>query len=242
MVLIRLAAILVFVSMATIFKANIAFASFTSTYASSVSGVTIPNAHVVSQHPGSLVIRGRTPTSEGIDQLLAKGVSRVLIFKKPSGGEVTKEIAELKRKGIRNQDILHLEMPWKDITDFRSTCEMTLQSLRFLEESVKTRKSVFFHCTAGEDRTGYLAALWGLWNGTFRDVNKAIQEEMCNRGYESGNANKPDFVSQAVRESLSPAFVKMVKLLSDARLRGQNLAQIKCPRDIEIQTKIPACR
>ncbi len=239
MELIRLTTIIVAISFVTVFKAQ---ANLSSPYTSSVSGLTIPNAHIVTEHSRSFVIRGQAPGVSGIDQLLSMGVERVLIFKNDTKGEVQKEIVELKRKGLSDQDILHISMPWKEARDFQSLCEMTLESMKFLEESVRTRRSVFFHCTMGEDRTGYLSGLWSLWSGEIKDVNQAFREEMCAKGYEAGNLNKPHFVASAVRETLTPTFVKMVQLLGEARMKGLKLNQIRCPKEIQMQRSAPKCR
>lgn len=212
-----------------------------SPFSSTVTGLSIPNSHIVSQHSGGRIIRGQAPKNYEIDELVSLGVDRVLIFKNETKNEVTTEISQLKVKGFRSSDILHVDMPWKDISDFQNVCEMTIDSLEFLEESVRSRKTTFFHCTVGEDRTGYLAGLWGLWNGEFRSVNEAFSDEMCQRGYESGDRKKPYAVVKAVRAHLTPAFLKMVKLLSEARQKGLFLRQIKCPRDVTIKSQIPTC-
>lgn len=239
MELIRLTAIFVLISTITGAAAQ---AALTSPFSSTVSGLTIPNSHIVSLHPGGAVIRGQAPEVFGIDELKAIGVQRVLIFKMETQGEVTKEMTDLKKKGFNPKNILQVDMPWKDITNFQDVCEMTLKSMQFLEESARSRRSVYFHCTVGEDRTGYLAGLWGLWSGQYKNVNKAFNEEMCARGYEAGDHKKPYVVVKAVRDYLTPTFVKMVQLLSDARNQGQNLYQIKCPRNIPLKTTPPTCR
>jgi hypothetical protein len=229
--------------LALVFLVNFqAGASLNSPFSSTVPGLSIPNSHFVSTHNGGMVVRGQAPGDLGLDELLSLGIDRVLIFKNQTQNEVTQEISTLKKKGVLARDILQVDMPWKNITDFQEVCEMTLESLVFIEDTVKSQRSVYFHCTVGEDRTGYLAGLWGLWSGEFRDVRKAFREEMCNRGYEAGDAKKPYAVVKAVRNHLTPAFVKMVQLLSDSRKIGLHLRQIHCPRDIQISVTLPVCR
>ncbi len=223
---------------------TVAKAHLTSPFASTVTGVTIPNAHLVGDYSRgqSFVLRGMAPKQFQIDELIDVGIHRVLIFKSETKDEVVKEIAELKSKGFKTKDIMHAPMPWKDITNFQDVCEMTLESMIFIEESTRQKKNVYFHCTVGEDRTGYLAGLWGLWSGHFSDVNKAFREEMCDRGYESGNPKKPYVVAKAVRDNLTPTFIKMVTLLAESRRAGLNLKQIKCPRDIPVSRVQLSCR
>ena len=218
-----------------------AHAELSSPFSSTVSGLTIPNSHIVSRQTGSLVVRGQAPKPEEMDQLKKLGVQRVLIFKNEIKGEVAKEISDLKMKGYHQQDVRQVNMPWKDITSFQDACEMTLESLQFIEDSAVTRRSVYFHCSVGEDRTGYLAGLWGLWSGEYRDVNRAFRDEMCARGYEAGDYRKPMNVVQAVRQNLTPTFVKMVQILSDARKRGLQLKQIRCPKEVELKFQLPRC-
>ena len=238
MELIRLTTIFVMLSLVCSLEVR---ANLSSPFSSTVSGLTIPNSHIVSSHSGAQVIRGQAPQLAEIDQLLSIGVERIIIFKNQTQGEVTKELSDLKKKGFRANDILQVDMPWKDIGNFQDVCEMTLQSLQFIEESAQTKRTVYFHCTVGEDRTGYLAGLWGLWNGNYRTTNQAFEQEMCNHGYEAGDHKKPYVVVKAVRENLTPTFLKMVDLLAEARRSGKNLRQIKCPREIQQSKAIPTC-
>lgn len=235
---------LIRLSMFIVMFSSWAQANLSSPFASTVTGVTIPNAHLVGDYRNghSFILRGMAPKLFQIDELIDIGIQRVLIFKSETKDEVTKEIAELKSKGFKAKDIKHVQMPWKDISNFQDVCEMTLESMLFIEESVKAKKNVYFHCTVGEDRTGYLAGLWGLWSGHFSDVNQAFREEMCARGYESGNHKKPYVVATAVRDNLTPAFMKMVSLLASSRRAGLNLNQIKCPKDVQVSRARLVCR
>lgn len=226
----------------TFSSAAFTFASLQSPFSSSLRNLSIRNSHIVTTHgSNTFVVRGQAPNWNQIDELVDFGIERVLIFKTDTKGEVAKEIAELKKRGYRSQDILHMEMPWKDIESFQEVCEMTIESLKFIEESIRQKRSVFFHCTVGEDRTGYLAALWGLWVGEYQSVNEAFHDEMCARGYERGNPKKPWHVAQKVRESVTPQFLKMVELLKRARLHGTSLSKVKCPTDLQVRAAIPKC-
>lgn len=201
---------------------------------SSVRGVSIRNAHKIYKYGNAEVYRGQAPKQKEFESLFNLGIRRFVIYKNDTLGEVAKEIAYLKSQGVNDKDILHLEMPWKDDAGFQNTCQMTLQALRFIEDSMRKQQSVYFHCTMGEDRTGMLAGLWGLWVGTYPTVDKAFREEMCARGYEGGNPKKPYMVLKLVREALTPNFFKMVELLAQARQEGKNLTHISCPTDVTL--------
>lgn len=220
----------------TIFCATGAKAELESHFNSSIPGVTIRNAHKVYQSGRAELFRGQAPKQKEVPSLLQLGVKRFLIFKNDTRGEVTKEINFLISKGVRPSNILHLEMKWNDEQGFQNACEMTLQALQFLEDSIRNQESAYFHCTMGEDRTGYLAGLWGLWAGTFRSSQQAFTHEMCARGYEYGNPQKPFFIIKDVREGLTPTWLKMVELLKQARLQGRSLKTIACPNDVPLQT------
>jgi protein tyrosine/serine phosphatase len=72
-------------------------------------------------------------------------------------------------------------------------------------------RSLFVHCTVGEDRTGYIAALYKIaFKGL--DTKTAFRDEMCARGYAEGDPEKPAKVSQIVHETLTPLFLKMSDL------------------------------
>lgn len=178
-------------------------------------------------------------TDRQIQELSHLGIQRVLIFKADTRGEVPKQMRALSNAGFKTSNVKHIAFPWKDLHDFRSACLMTMEALQFLEESVQAGQGVFFHCTVGEDRTGYLAGLWGLWNQTYEDVNSAFAQEMCARGYEAGNPNKPyRQVVAKIRETLTPTYLKMAKLLTTARQHGQRLDRSLC--DHEPTLNVPA--
>lgn len=205
-----------------------------SHFRSSVPGLTIRNTHRIYKSGSAEVYRGQAPKQKEFDSLFRLGVRRFVIFKNDTRGEVAKEIDYLTSRGVKGSDILHVPMKWKDDSGFQSACEMTLRALQFIEESILKQQSVYFHCTMGEDRTGMLAGLWGLWVGTYPTVNQAFRDEMCARGYEGGNPKKPYMILNQVRGALTPNFFKMVEVLSQARLQGKSLKQVTCPRDVRL--------
>ncbi|WP_295903144.1 tyrosine-protein phosphatase [uncultured Bdellovibrio sp.] len=205
-----------------------------------VEGSSISNAHIIYDSGEAQVIRGKAPANpKQMQELINLGVTEFLIFKNDTKGEVLKEQEALQKLGISPRSITHVSFPWKDLHDFKSACTMTIQALRTIEQAVQKNKSLYFHCTVGEDRTGYLAGLWGLWAGTYSSVPESVEKELCARGYEAGNPGKPyrDVVLK-IRETLTPTYLKMVMVLSEARLRGQALSESLCESEPQLKVAI----
>lgn len=195
--------------------------ALSSPFASEVPGLTIPNSHSVSTPAfrENLVLRGQQPNRQQIQELAALGIRRVLIFKNDVKNEVAKEIQWLKEEGISGRQVLQVPFPWKDLHDFKAACEMTVEALNFLKASVENNEPVYFHCTVGEDRTGYLAGLYRVWNSSL-SVEEIFHDELCEKGYEAGNPRKPfRQVVSKIRETLTPTFLRMAKILRDHRDR-----------------------
>ncbi len=180
----------------------------------SVAGVSVPNTHWVDDDEA--LLRGMEPrTPAQFEELRAAGVQRVLIFKNTTGDDDVGE--EIAAWDLPEGDVLHVPFQWKDLQGFQGPCEQTLEALRFLRESVASGKTAFFHCTVGEDRTGYLAALHGmLFEGAPPDA--AFEQDMCERGYASGNPQKPGFVLGKLDEGLTPLFRSMAFLVDQGVL------------------------
>lgn len=185
-----------------------------SPFDSSAEGVSTPNAHWVD---GAMtVLRGMEPrTPEEFAELKAAGIARVLIFKNVTGkDDVAKEIAGW---ALPSKDVLHVPFAWKDLPGFQAPCEQTVQALRFIQASAKAKKKVFFHCTVGEDRTGYLAALHAmLFEGA--SERAAFDQDMCEHGYAEGNPQKPGFVTGKLEEGLTPLYRSMAFLVATKKL------------------------
>src|SRR6185503_18904985 len=113
-------------------------------------------------------------------ELRAAGIEKVVIFKNPTGkDDVAKEIAAWK---LPSDGVLHVPFQWKDFSGFSDPCKQTLDALRFIRKSEAEHRKVFFHCTVGEDRTGYLAAMHGLlFEGV--ESRSAFDQDMCEHGY-----------------------------------------------------------
>lgn len=203
-------------------------------------GVSISNAHIVYASEGSTIVRGKTPDNQKqFQELLDLGVTEFLIFKIDVKGEVVKETQLLQKMGIASSSITHISFPWKDLHDFQGSCRMTIQALRTIEAAVENNKSLYFHCSVGEDRTGYLAGLWGLWAGTYSSTLDSVKKELCARGYEAGNPQKPyRNVVLKIRETLTPTYLKMAMLLGEAKTRGQGLDESLCDNEPQIKVNI----
>lgn len=186
------------------------FAGMTSSMPSTFLETGIPNSHLLSEN----VIRGIAPRSQkDIHRLLALGVEKFLMFKIDTNGDIAREIEILSSLGISQKNMLHLEFPWKDITDYVPVCEMTVEALNMIKAADTKNQKIYFHCTVGEDRTGYLAGLYKLYRGDNETVKDIFEGEMCDRGYEAGNPNKIFTVVKKVRETLTPAFLGMAQMI-----------------------------
>lgn len=205
-----------------------------------VQGLSIPNSHVVTQTESQLVVRGRAPNEKQMRELLDLGVRQFVIFKNDVRGEVQKEISDLQKLGVPATNITSIPFPWKDIHNFQEACEMTITALQTIQTASDNDESIFFHCTAGEDRTGYLASLWSLWSGAHTSAKESFQQEMCARGYEAGNPNKPyQAVVAKIRETLTPTYLKMLVVLKEARQNNQELDLSLCQREPRLPAHLP---
>jgi len=191
-------------------------AELTSPFPSCVKGTVIPNSHTLDED--GLVLRGMAPRSEAdVLSLNEVGVERILIFKNQTKTEVDQEIAQLLSQGWRPNQIKQIPFLWKDHPDFTSACQQTLAAMAWIEKARLAGHKVFFHCTVGEDRTGYLAGLLKFWwdQGTLEEL---FEKQLCWNGYEAGNPQKPlNQVVLKIRRSLTPLWVKVAFLLSTAK-------------------------
>jgi len=108
---------------------------------------------------------------------------------------------------------------------------MTVRSLKQLKAWQSAGKTAFFHCTVGEDRTGYLAGLYRLLTeqSTPADI---FQQEMCERGYSAGNPQKPQIaVVNEVDNDLTPLYAKMAFKIANGELSATSLDENVCTTD-----------
>lgn len=169
-----------------------------------VPGLTIPNAFQVDRE--GQIFRGREPRKL-VSELPGIGITDVLIFKNEIKDEVQKEILALKEAGVKTY---HIPFLWKDFTSMQAACEQVVDALSILKKVKQKNGKIFFHCTAGEDRTGMLAGLY-LMIEEKQSADNVFQHEMCARGYSNGNKHKPWMVTGAIQKELTPLFLSLVE-------------------------------
>jgi hypothetical protein len=190
---------------------------------SKVPGLQIGNAYIVLQGQG-LLVRGSAPVHAG-KQLKTYGITDVLIFKNQTGGEINAEMADLKTAGFAPKSVVQIPYQWKILPSFQAACEQLIDALTLLDTVYRTKgRKAFFHCTVGEDRTGMLAGLIRLLEKG-EAVAQVFQQELCARGYEAGDPNKPDGVNQIIRQILTPMYVKMGGLIRAGKIKSGALSK-----------------
>lgn len=200
-----------------------------SPFASSVDGVGIFNAHEVAPR----VYRSMKPfRDDDFTDLQGLGVDAVLIFKRPTAShEVDDEVAALAPLGVPAAQVVNVAFPWKDFTNFADPCRMTVRSLRQLRDWNASGKTALFHCTVGEDRTGYLAGLYRLL-GEQTTARAVFDQELCEHGYSAGNPQKPYAgVVAEIDADLTPLFLKMAFKISTGELGASSLDDSVCDAD-----------
>jgi hypothetical protein len=128
----------------------------------------------------------------------------------------------------RRVRVHQISFPWRGFTDLELACRQVVQGLRLIQEVASNRRrTLFFHCTVGEDRTGMLAGLSRmLEQGWSR--RRAFQREMCARGYEAGNPEKPARVVKMIRDELTPLFLRMAEMVEEGLIQAQDLDEAVC--------------
>ncbi len=201
----------------------IASTNLTTAYGFAPSNLPVKNFSQV----GSTVtlLRGSQPLKAAA-LLRDHGVDDVLIFKSDSRGEVAKEISMLQESGFTDSEIHHFPMAWKDL-DIDNACKQTVEALEILTAKVTEGRTVFFHCTAGEDRTGLLAGLYRLVHEDV-DAETMFQEELCAKGYAEGNPGKPRLVIDQIHAGLTPLYFALAKKITAAKSSGRKLGTGLC--------------
>lgn len=198
-----------------------------SPFPPSAPGLTIPNAHVMQIQSKGAVIRGQSPHGK-VSELKETGVTQILIFKDGSDGRVNALTKELKSVGFHDSQIHKIPFKWKDLPPFREACQQTVKALNLLiQASRDPSQKIYFHCTAGEDRTGYLAGLLRMviqgWS-----KEKAFLDEMCEYGYGAADPTKPTLISETLDRGLTPLFIQMATAIETQKIRPSNLNTLNC--------------
>lgn len=200
-----------------------------SPFPSTVSEISIPNTHLVSRGDGFL-LRGMAPHSaQDVEELGKFGVTDVLIFRNDVAGEIgIKEELDLFAKSPKPTVVHQIPFRWKDTVSFTEACQQSVRALKLLRDIGTTKgRGLFFHCTVGEDRTGYLA---GLYRVLFEKKSAAevFQSEMCAKGFAEGDPKKPKHVVETVHANLTPLYLKMVALIEKGSLKPDSLNEDVC--------------
>lgn len=182
------------------------------------------------------VYRGKEP-GKNIDQLTDLNITDVIIFKNDVRGEVENELATLETMGINGH---HIPFHWKDIPSMKVACEQVIEALSIIKKVRAKGGSVFFHCTAGEDRTGLLAGLFKMLDEG-SDQRTTFEEEMCARGYSDGNHKKPKMVTSAIERGLTPLFVAMASLVESGEITLNKLNKKVCG-NLKIKNETISCK
>lgn len=186
-----------------------------------VENLTIPNSHQVDSD--GQVFRGREP-KKLVSELADIGITDVIIFKNEVKTEVTEEIEALKELGIRPH---HLPFRWKDFTSMEDACGQVVEAINILRKVKSRGGKVFFHCTAGEDRTGMLAGLYRMLEEGVPQ-KKIFRSEMCARGYGDGNPHKPYNVTSAIQKELTPLFLSLAEKIENGDWGSSKLTKKSC--------------
>ena len=205
-----------------------------SPFSSSID-LGIANSHLVSEDAnGAKLFRGMKPfRPTDFEDLESLGVGAVLIFKKPTAStEVSKETAALIPIGIPETNIVNIPFGFKDFADFGGPCRQTVQGLKQLRAWTDAGTTAFLHCTVGEDRTGYLAGVYRLLTDGAATPEGIFEQEMCERGYSSGNPQKPFAgVAKEIDADLTPLYAKMAFKIAQGELSTTSLDETVCDAD-----------
>ncbi|MEK6554187.1 MAG: tyrosine-protein phosphatase [Bdellovibrionota bacterium] len=188
-------------------------------------GLTIPNARYVGDSKN--VIRGHAP-AEHAGEFPAARVTHVLIIKNQVKTEVDEEIAQLVELGLSQDHIHHIAYRWKDLDPLVS-CEQTVEALDYIAHmaAVPSNK-LYFHCTAGVDRTGLVAALYRLQNESQTNAFQMFKDEMCAHGYGDATYFRPNHVKEAIHVGLTPLYIKLAHIIIENRKAKSVLSKDIC--------------
>ena len=202
---------------------------FVSPFPSDADAPRIRNGHVVAHDSDGqpLIFRGMLPLATADFQELAKhGVESVLIYKTDdTGHDVADEKAGLSAASDKITTT-HVPFPWKEFHgDFTKPCLQTIDALIAMRDAAKAHRRLFFHCTVGEDRTGFLAGLYRMMDESQRwGAARAFHDELCENGFAAGDAKKPyTFVVNPINEALTPLFVEMAPAIESGHITKDNL-------------------
>jgi protein-tyrosine phosphatase len=197
-------------------------------------GLTIPNSFKVDA--AGHVYRGKEPKAQ-VEELKSIGITDVIIFKNDVKGEVAQEINDLKKLGITPH---HIPFQWKDFPSMQAACEQVIDALTIIESVKAKNDKVYFHCTAGEDRTGTLAGLYRMLDEHLT-MDQTFRQEMCPRGFSDGDSHKPTMVTSAIQKELTPLFIALAGKIERGEWRAGSLNKKTCA-NLKIAPTLLKCR
>ncbi|MES2769184.1 MAG: tyrosine-protein phosphatase [Bdellovibrionota bacterium] len=210
-----------------------------SPFPSEVENLNIPNSHIIEDKSGTLIRGMRPRTYQDISELLNIGITDVIVFKDSKLEDKTteQEITMLEKAGMKRKNITVIPFRWKEAESFETACLQTMEALTLMREVAQSNdRNLFFHCTVGEDRTGYLSAMYRiLYQGI--DPVDAWKNEMCENGYAEGNPQKPAEVVAEVHKNVSVIYQKMLHKVRFGYISGKNLDKTECSFDPERSSK-----
>lgn len=201
---------------------------------STIAGLHYGNAHFVAADQGK-AFRGSEPKAD-VQDLKKFRITNVLIIKKDVSGEVKKETDALDAVGIKYHKI---PIEW-DSVNLTTTCEQFIEALQYVRQNLETPgRRLYFHCTAGEDRTGVLAGLTRLLQGD-GNMQEIFRDEMCRNGFADG-MGKVAPVSNKIYAALLPVYQHLASAISNHRLTWSTLNKNICSGRIDSSTTL-RCR
>jgi hypothetical protein len=204
-----------------------------SSFPSTVAGLSLANSHELAHGKGR-VFRGMAPYElHHIEELKKIGITDVLIFKTAENrDDLMEEMSLFQRYAYSDRKVQHIPFKWKDIKSFKEACLQSLQALRLLKSIRDSQdQKIFFHCTVGEDRTGYMSGLFELLSRP-DELENVYQEEMCRWGYADAAPDKPiERVVKPIHETLTPTFFKMAELVRQRKITWENLSDSVCDQE-----------
>lgn len=198
-----------------------------------------------------ILLRSKAPSKkEQLDYLKDEvGVKRILVFKEwtPAQARARERMIELYDSATFTipTNVTNILFKWKGITDFKESCLQTIDGLKVIKAAEDANERILLHCTHGEDRTGYLSAMYRLLKNpvsfaNFRDIWK---NEMCEHGYSSGNGTTGKLIGAAPAidhpvTGLTPLFLKMYSKIEDGTLNWETLNPEVCESEPSVDAFI----
>lgn len=207
-----------------------AYSGLKSPFKSTVSGISINNTHAIGKQ--NKIYRGMAPLGK-VQELKDFGITDILIFKNQTKDEINQEYDEI--QSLYNPTVKQFDFLWHDFISYQESCQQVIEALKYIREvHFSPNRKLYLHCTVGEDRTGMLAGLWRMLSQKW-SLRKTFYYELCERGYENGNGNKPDYVVNEIRQDLTPLFLYMARLVLNSKISLDNLDSSYCKDDIRLK-------